>query len=231
MREFVRAVFVLLKRILNPFLASILNTSQLCKKWRENVSSIHPPLYQSLFQIGEKKRWILHMPSFLWSRAEFLTDISEYTFTHPPVNPQATLWLHELPPLQLCDLMSCHFCSFVTWWAACFAAWDQKLSESGHSDAPGEHLTLWLPCALCDSFSCSGAMLHVETLDQSADSQSLGALARDESGERENITFYITINMTTLWSGSYVFVFFDSIRSSWISTLSALCLTLLASLC
>ena len=41
-------------------------------------------------------------------------------------------------------------------------------------------------------------MLHVETLDQSADSQSLGALARDESGERENITFYITINMTTL---------------------------------
>ena len=51
-------------------------------------------------------------------------------------------------------------------------------------------------------------MLHVETLDQSADSQSLGALARDESGERENITFYITINMTTLSEVVAMYLYF-----------------------
>ena len=56
-----------------------------------------------------------------------------------------------------------------------------------NGDSPEERLT---SCALCVSLSFSGAMLHVETLGQSADSQSLGALARDESGKRENITLY-----------------------------------------
>ena len=51
-----------------------------------------------------------------------------------------------------------------------------------NGDAPGERLT---SCALCVSPSFSGAMLHVETVAQSAESQSLGALARDESGERK----------------------------------------------
>ena len=49
-----------------------------------------------------------------------------------------------------------------------------------NGDSPEERLT---SCALCVSLSFSGAMLHVETLGQSADSQSLGALARDESGK------------------------------------------------
>ena len=56
------------------------------------------------------------------------------------------------------------------------------LLHRDNGDAPGERLT---SCALCVSLSFSGAMLHVETLAQSADSQSLGALARDESGERK----------------------------------------------
>lgn len=55
-----------------------------------------------------------------------------------------------------------------------------------HGGAPGECLTSCL-CAPCVSFSCSGAMLHVETLGQSADSQSLGTIARDESGEKKDL--------------------------------------------